>query len=697
MNPTMPARQNKLALESSPYLLQHANNPVDWLAWNTDSLALARQTGKPILLSIGYSACHWCHVMAHESFEDQETADLMNRYFVNIKVDKEERPDLDKIYQNAHSMLTERPGGWPLTVFLTPDDHMPIFAGTYFPPRAAHGLPAFRQLLEHIHDVWTNRRDDISRQSQSIRKVYRQIADAAKPTGAALNSLVIDICRNQIEQQFDAAQGGFSQAPKFPHPSILQRAMEHAAGAARHQQPDPRILHCAMLTLYKMGSGGIYDHPGGGFFRYSTDAEWQIPHFEKMLYDNGPLLALYAQAWCISDDARFHNIALETADWVIREMQAPQGGYYAALDADTDGGEGQFYVWNEEEVAPWRQSDSWQAFVRRFGFDRPANFEGKWHLHGYVDEIALASQLEKPLTEVFDIIRQAKKKLFTLRSQRPAPHRDEKILTAWNGLMIHGMARCGRLLKQPQYVESALRAARFLKQQVWRPHSLNACHKDGRSYLAAYLDDYAFLMQGLIELLQCRWDDELYHWLLELADTLIEQFEDSESGGFFFTGHQHETLIQRIKSFSDDAIPAGNAIACQSLLLLGALSGRADYTHCVERALKSAWQAINQTPVSHCAMVSALAQYLQQPTILVIRSQPDDDAACQQLFHHHYLPNTACFSIPASQTPPGDLAAKSARQTTCAYVCTGQQCDTTLNSLDEIVEYIENNSYRISE
>ncbi|HHO59005.1 MAG TPA: thioredoxin domain-containing protein, partial [Thiotrichales bacterium] len=644
----------------------------------------------------GYSACHWCHVMAHESFEDPDTAAIMNEYFINIKVDKEERPDLDKIYQSAHSMLTERPGGWPLTVFLTPDDHMPIFAGTYFPPQPAHGLPAFSQLLRHIHDVWLNRRDDIQKQSASLRDVYQGLEQAGAGS-ITLSTQPMDIARNQIEKQFDSKEGGFSQAPKFPHPAIIDRALQHWAQSVNNRQADPRILHSALYTLYKMCNGGIFDHLGGGFCRYSTDAEWMIPHFEKMLYDNGPLLALYAQAWCISDDARFYNTVIETADWVMREMQSADGGYYAAQDADSEGVEGKFFAWDRDEVNTVIEPRDWPLFEQRFGLDRPANFEGKWHLHGFRSEPELAKAQSMDIEAVFQHLARAKKQLFKHREQRIHPGRDEKILCAWNGLMIYGMASAGRLLGQYQYITSARRAADFIHNNCWRDQRLLASFKDGRARFNAYLDDYAFLLQGLLELLQCEWDNDLYNWALALADALLAQFEDRDNGGFYFTSHDHEQLIQRIKSFGDDAIPSGNAIACLALNRLGHLSGRTHYIDAAENCLKAGWQAINQAPISHCAMISALHDYLTPPTILVIRSQPADAAFCTTLSQHHYLPATLIFTIPAGQTPPPGLEAKLARKNTCAYPCQGYQCDAIIDSVADIHAYITNNSYRISE
>ncbi len=698
--------QNLLGQETSPYLLQHADNPVHWLSWNKSSLLLAKQANKPILLSIGYSACHWCHVMAHESFEDKETAGIMNELFINIKVDKEERPDLDKIYQNAHSLLTERPGGWPLTVFLTPDTHMPIFAGTYFPVEEKHGLPAFKTLLHHISNIWQTRKADIQQQSSALQSNYLRIHDASKPTETDFNRALIDIARNQVEKQFDSKNGGFSGAPKFPHPSIIEFALRHWSQTKKLNRADPRILHSAIFSLEKMADGGIFDHLGGGFCRYSTDELWMIPHFEKMLYDNGPLLSLYSQAWKINSNPLLFDAANETANWVMREMQSPDGGYYSAQDADSEGQEGKFFVWSKDEINSLlndagKQSDishqGIETFKTRFGLNLSENFEGLWHLHGYVQESTLANKDKLDEDELHQQLQSIRKYLFKQREKRVHPDTDTKILCAWNSLMIHGMSVAGRLLNKPEYTESAIRAVYFLKNQCWKNNQLFANFKDGKATLNAYLDDYAFLIYGLLELLQSQWDNELYEWALELADKLLSDFEDTDYGGFYFTSHNHENLIQRLKSFGDDAIPAGNAIAALALNRLGYLSGRQQYIDATERCLKSAWTSINHAPISHCALLNALNEYLTPPDILIIRSLADEVKTWGSLTQQYYLPSTLVYNIPADQMPHSSLAEKTAGDTTRAYPCSGLQCQKTIENLTELQNYLRNNSYRILE
>ena len=701
--------KNTLSSASSPYLLQHKDNPVHWQMWNSETLAQAKNLNRPILLSIGYSACHWCHVMAHESFEDNKTAETMNDLFINIKVDKEERPDLDKIYQNAHSMLTERPGGWPLTVFLTPGDHLPIFAGTYFPVEARHGLPSFRSLLLHINDIWQTRQTDIAQQSRSLQTTYTHMYESSKPADAHFDHTVIDIARNQIEKQFDSKNGGFSGAPKFPHPSILEFSIKHWSRARRHHQADPQILHCAIYSLEKMADGGLFDHLGGGFYRYSTDEQWMIPHFEKMLYDNGPLLSLYSQAWKLHAGLLFFDAARQTADWVIREMQHPDGGYYSAQDADSEGHEGKFFAWKKDEIETLLKAandksmidaGSIKIFKQRFGLNRDENFDDSWHLHGYLSETSLADKnnIEKQqLHQQLQLIRQF---LFQQREQRVHPATDTKILCAWNGLMIHGMASAGRLLDRPDYTESAIRAAYYLKNHCWQEDALSASIKDGKATLNAYVDDYAFLIYGLLELLQSQWDNDLYRWTQQLADQLLTNFEDKNYGGFYFTSNQHEKLIQRLKAFSDDAIPSGNAIAALSLNRLGYLSGKQHYIDAAERCLQSAWTAMNHAPVSHCALLNTLAEFMVPPNILIIRERTElaTKDNWQKLAQQYYLPDTLVYTISADQVPDGVLSEKiPATDNHIAYPCNGLQCQTALESSAELQAYLQNNSYRVLE
>ncbi|MHB8471773.1 MAG: thioredoxin domain-containing protein [Gammaproteobacteria bacterium] len=663
---------NHLIDQTSPYLLQHAHNPVEWYPWGPEALEKARREDKPILLSIGYSACHWCHVMAHESFEDPATAARMNALFVNIKVDREERPDLDKIYQTAHHLLAQRTGGWPLTMFLMPDDHVPFFGGTYFPPEPRHGLPSFKDMLEQIAQAYRNQRAAIDTQNESLRDVLARINAAASGTGT-LDTSPLAAAQRELEQHFDKQHGGFGRAPKFPHPSSLAFLLRQA------QRPDGesarRSRAMAVLTLTRMGQGGIFDQLGGGFARYSVDEQWMIPHFEKMLYDNGPLLVLYSHAAIATGDALFARVARETAQWVIREMQSPEGGYYSSLDADSEGEEGKFYVWSQDEVRRLISEAEYPVFARRFGLDRDANFEGHWNLHGYVDVTTVAGELGLDAARVTELIDSARRKLLAVRERRIHPGRDDKILTAWNALMISGMAVVGRHLDDNACLDSAQRALDFIHAHLWVDGRLLATYKDGHAHLPAYLDDYAFLIDAIIELLQVRWRTVDMQFAMQLADVLLTHFEDKDSGGFFFTADDHEQLIQRPKSLADESMPSGNGIAALALGRLGHILGETRYLDAAERTLKAAWPAMTEMPYAHVALIIALDEFLNPPQTIVLRGT---DKALND-WHVHcaqpYVPGRIVLAIPADETNlPGLLAERKPQGEIVAYVCEGMTC-----------------------
>jgi hypothetical protein len=476
---------NHLATETSPYLQQHADNPVDWYPWGEQALTLAREQNKPILLSIGYSACHWCHVMAHESFEDEAVAAVMNRHFVNIKVDREERPDLDQIYQTAHNMLTQKSGGWPLTMFLTPQQ-LPFFGGTYFPKTARYSLPGFPGLLERVAGFYHARHDDIEQQNaaplQAFGQTLPELQGAAEFSRAPFASAY-----RELKQSFDPVFGGFNGAPKFPRPTEMEFLLRYAVSDG---EQDARTM--AAFTLKKMADGGIYDQLGGGFYRYSVDERWAIPHFEKMLYDNGPLLCLCADAFLAAGDERFKQVAEDTAAWAMREMQSPQGGYYSSLDADSEHEEGRFYVWTPEEAAHVLSAEEYAAAARHYGLDGPPNFENRhWHL-SVAPLDALAFELGMPAEHAGALLASARQKLFEHRERRVRPGRDEKILVSWNALMIKGMARAARVFGQPLWAASACRAMDFIHATLWQNNRLLATCKDGKAHRNAYLDDHAF-------------------------------------------------------------------------------------------------------------------------------------------------------------------------------------------------------------
>ncbi|HXG27737.1 MAG TPA: thioredoxin domain-containing protein [Nevskiales bacterium] len=676
-----PKHANRLAKETSPYLLQHAHNPVDWYPWGEEALARARQEDKPILLSIGYSACHWCHVMAHESFEDEETAALMNRHFVNIKVDREERPDLDRIYQTAHQLMMQRGGGWPLTVVLDPKTQAPFFAGTYFPREPRHGLPAFRYVLQHVADWYAQNKDQLGEQDRRLREVLQRLEPVAEGR-QVLSDAPLGQAFLQLERNFDSEHGGFSDAPKFPHAPQIELLLRLWA---RAPQRYGAALSMALFTLHRMCEGGLFDHLGGGFCRYSVDAQWMIPHFEKMLYDNGPLLALCSAAARIGSDPVFTQAASLTADWVLREMQSPEGGFYSSLDADSEGHEGKYYVWTREEVAGTLPDEDYRLFAQRFGLDRAPNFEGQWHLHGYesVDRLAKASgQSPEAIRERLAYCR---KTLFDLREKRVRPGRDDKILTSWNALMIQGLAAAARQLGRADCLHAAQRALDFIHCTLYRDGRLLATYKDGKAHLTAYLDDYALLLEAVLELLQLRWRGADLAFARELAEALLTHFEDRTHGGFFFTAHDHEKLLARMKPLADEALPSGNGIAARALNRLGWLLGETRYLHAAERTLQLAFPAMQNHPLAYPTLLMALQEALNPPEILILRGTPERLRDWQAALAQNHALQRLIFAIPADAAElPAALADKKPQGEIVAYRCRGLQCSAPVSRLEEL-------------
>jgi uncharacterized protein YyaL (SSP411 family) len=670
---------NRLIRETSPYLQQHAHNPVDWYPWDEEALDKARREDKPILLSIGYSACHWCHVMAHESFEDEEVARVMNELYVCIKVDREERPDLDRIYQTAHQILAQRPGGWPLTMFLTPGDQMPFFGGTYFPKTAKYGMPAFPDLLRHVAEVYRTKRDAIREQNDSLSNLFRRLQPPTPAPGVHPGPELLAQAHAELKRQYDVRFGGFGGAPKFPHPTSLELCLHRAASGG-----DTQALQMVKHTLAAMAHGGIYDQLGGGFCRYSVDERWEIPHFEKMLYDNAQLLALYADAWLATGASLFRRIAVETAEWVMREMQAPAGGYYSALDADAEGHEGKFYVWSVEEIRSLLTPAEWDLVERRFGLQGKPNFEGRWHLNVRADTTALADTFQRPESEIGEMLESARRKLFAARERRVRPGRDEKILTSWNGLMIRAMAHAGRVLARPDFIASAERALDFIHAQLWRNGRLLAAHKDGRSHLNAYLDDHVFLMDALLELLQARWRGSDLEWLRALGNLVLEHFEDEAQGGFYLTSDDHEQLVYRPKPAADDATPSGNGVAARALLRLGHLLGDLQDLHAAERTIEALYRGMCEQPSAHGALLLALEEMLAPPQTIVLRGeaaalQPWLTAAARD-----YRPHRLVFAIPPGTGElPGVLRERALRGGVTAYVCAGHACQAPITNMAE--------------
>jgi len=676
--------ENRLSTETSPYLLQHAENPVHWYPWGEDALELAKEHGKPILLSVGYSACHWCHVMAHESFEDEETASLMNELFVNIKVDREERPDIDKIYQTAHQLMTQRPGGWPLTVFINPDDQRPFFAGTYFPKDARYGMPAFSDLLQRISDYFAENQEEVRSQGQQLQDIFGTLEPKTIDNDFELNGEPLHAARQKIAQSFDREFGGIGTAPKFPHPENFDRLLRHWRASVNEPEPDIDALFMLSLTLTRMAEGGIYDQLGGGFYRYSVDRYWQIPHFEKMLYDNGPLLALYAQAFLATGDKLFRRIASETADWMLSDMQSPQGGFYSTRDADSEGEEGLYYVWTPDEVRKLLDSESYQLFADYFGLSADANFEGKWHLSMRKLSKSIGEETGQEESDIDQKIDAARQILLKSRSQRIAPDRDEKQLTSWNGLAIRGLAIAGNILERPDLISAAAAAADFIDQELIHDGRLLASHKDGESRFPAYLDDHAFMLDALLHLLQASWNGQRLDLAIRLADLMLDHFVDEENGGFYFTANDHESLMHRPKPMADEATPSGNGIASLALQRLGYLLGDSRYLEAAEGALRNGWRAVAEYPHGHVSLITALEEYLTPPEIIVIRGSVADVVHWRDTAAKIYAPRRLVFAIDAEERDlPGALSERRAvGQQTVAYRCLGSHCSLPITSLD---------------
>lgn len=680
---------NQLAHETSPYLLQHAQNPVEWYPWGEQALTLAKEQNKPILLSIGYSACHWCHVMAHESFEDAAVAAVMNTHFINIKVDREERPDIDQIYQTAHSMLSNKSGGWPLTVFLTPNQE-PYFTGTYFPKTARYQLPGFADLIPRVAAYYHEHKANVATQNLQLANALARTIPVANSVVTA-NETTIKLGFEQLRDNFDFEHGGFGAAPKFPNPADITLLL-HQAKAGNSQAEA-----MALQMLSAMAAGGIYDQIGGGFCRYSVDERWNIPHFEKMLYDNGQLLFLYADGWQISKNAKdreiYAQVVEETINWLQREMLSPKGAIYSSLDADSldvhgHSEEGAYYVWQVNEVKALLTPEEFVVASRCFGFDRAANFQDPhsatqaWHAYMAV----------MPDEQDQALLQSAKAKLFAARELRTRPGLDDKILTSWNALAIKGLARAGHVFNRADWVLLAQHAVDFIREHLWvqsaaGTYQLLATAKDDKVHLNAYLDDHAFLLDALLELMQADYRSVDMQFSEEIAEALLENFE-AEDGGFYFTAHHHEQLIHRPKQGYDNATPNGNGIAAVALQRLGHVLGEPRYLQSAERTLQAFDSVIKRNPAGCASLSHALHEYLTPPTMVILRGEAEklqhwQHALSQYYYPHHvflYLDETA-EALPATlqRNLPADVN---------AWVCKGVVCTQSIDDLPSLLSQI---------
>ncbi|MGE5738110.1 MAG: thioredoxin domain-containing protein [Betaproteobacteria bacterium] len=669
---------NRLAGTTSPYLRQHADNPVDWYPWGEEALTRARQENKPILLSIGYSACHWCHVMAHESFEDADVAAAMNAAFVNIKVDREERPDLDQIYQTAHALMTHRSGGWPLTVFMTPGG-APYFAGTYFPKVARYGVPGFLDLLPRLAAAYHERGPAIAEQAERLSRALQSL-EPAPAQDDALPSQAGERALEGLAERFDRVDGGFGGAPKFPHSAELAFCLR---ASRLHGSAQAEAI--ARTTLAHMAAGGIHDQLGGGFCRYSVDAEWSIPHFEKMLYDNAALLSLYADAARATGDAAFGDVARSIVGWLVREMRAPDGAFYSSIDADSEGEEGKFYVWTRDEARAALSDDEWAAAAPYFGLDGPPNFEGHaWNLRVVATIEAVAAKLDTSLPDVQTRLAGGRAALFKARERRVRPGRDDKILTSWNALTIAALARASRALAEPRWADLAFESLDTLVRTAWRDGRLHATRHGGQVALNGYLDDYAFVLAALLEALQTRFRHQDWTLAIDVADALLDRFEDRAAGGFWFTSHDHEPLFHRMKPAHDNATPSGNGVAAQALIALGHLTGQSRYVDAAERAVRVFAESLSQSPASQCTLLVALDRLRVTPSTLIVAGDGELPHAWQRRLEREYRPELSIIALDGTDVPEALRKGAAPPHGAAGWLCRGTQCLPPATSLEAI-------------
>jgi len=669
--PKIPAVTNRLIHEMSPYLRQHAHNPVEWYPWGEEALTRAKAENKPILLSIGYSACHWCHVMAHESFENPDIANLMNEHFVNVKVDREERPDLDDIYQKSAQVFMGRGGGWPLTVFLTPDQE-PFYGGTYFPPVPRYNLPGLPQVLLGVMEAYRQHPDEVQKSIERVKAGLRRVS-SPQPSEEPLNEALLDGAVQDLGLFYEPVHGGFGDGPKFPTVPPLSLLLRQADRTNDHSAQD-KVLH----QLKMMAAGGIYDHLGGGFHRYSVDGLWLVPHFEKMLYDNAQLVRIYLDGWRLTRESRFQQVVEETLEYINREMVHPDGGFHAAQDADSEGHEGKYFVWEQAEIKTVLGTELGDLFGRVYGVTSEGNFEGK----SILNRLASVNLQPEELQEVERVLAPARRQLLEVRERRVKPQRDDKILTSWNGLMISGLVDAYQTLGLPAYLSVAEKALAFLLDHAYQNGRLFRTVTDGVGRLNGYLDDYAFLAAALIDTFEATSNPTYLDKACELTEVMMEQFWDEQTGGCFFTGKDHEPLIQRMKSGTDSAIPSGNAVAAMNGLRLFFYTGEQHYFDRAEQTLRLFRNQMDQNAYGSAAMLCALDFYLAKPKEIVLVGRKTDPGMQDLLrqIHGRYVPNKTLMVVDGTEEVGSVHVAAIARDKTAldgkptAYVCHNFAC-----------------------
>jgi hypothetical protein len=682
---------NRLAHESSPYLLQHQNNPVDWYPWGEEALTRAQTEQKPIFLSIGYSACHWCHVMEHESFENPQIAALMNEHFVNVKVDREERPDLDAIYMQAVQMMTRR-GGWPMSVFLTPD-LQPFYGGTYWPPTGRQGMPGFDQVLAAVHDAWTHRRAQAREQATEITKYLQEVTEN-DPSANDLDESLLTKAEASLANSFDPRHGGFGQAPKFPHPMDLRLLLR-----LHSRNKTPRTLQMVTHTLDKMMRGGIYDHLGGGFARYSVDERWLVPHFEKMLYDNAQLAACYIEAYQATNKSEYATIAREICDYVLRDMTDKDGAFYSTEDADSEGHEGKFYVWTPAELEAVLGKEQAAFFAAVYDVTPGGNFEhGTSILNLPRPSLEHARELGIKPELMQAILAESRAKLFAAREQRIHPGKDDKVIVAWNGLMIDALSLLGAAMEEPTYLDAARKAADFLWANLRREdgHLLHTW-RHGKAKLAGYLDDYTAFANGLVSLFEAGGEVRYLEHALQLMDVVLERFSDP-AGGFFFTADDHEALLVRHKDLQDNAVPSGNSLAATVLLRLAKITGREDYRRGAIGTIRAGQSLIERYPSAAGQLLLALDYHLgPTPELVLVGDRKHSSwTSLTNTVQQTWLPRRTLIIHDTNESVPDDsplaeiLRGKTAvNGEPTLYVCEGFTCQAPVVGEAAIAETLQ--------
>ncbi len=686
---------NRLANETSPYLLQHANNPVDWYPWSQEALDKAKLEDKPIFLSIGYSACHWCHVMEHESFEDDEIAKFLNDHYVSIKVDREERPDLDHIYMQTVMAIRGGQGGWPLSAFLTPDCQV-FFGGTYWPPRARIGMPGFDSVIRQVHQAFKEQRESIEDQAARITHWLNESVQSSSDSNSEINESILLDAAKQLFRNFDFENGGFGSAPKFPHPMDLQLLLRLATRCETGEQdPDRKqMLEMVNLNLTKMAYGGIHDHLGGGFCRYSVDAEWLVPHFEKMLYDNAQLLRVYHEAALAIGSASHRRIAEKTANYLTVEMLDPSGGFHSSEDADSEGVEGKFYVWNPEEIQSILGDEIGATFCRLYDVSRGGNFEGSSILNLPVNYADFASQNNLDKSTLRNQMRDAREKLLAARNQRVRPGRDDKILTSWNALAIDAFA-----FAQPDRPAAATAIDFVLEQMLDDDGRLKHSYRLGQVKIEAFLDDYAYLINALLTAAQTSipFRDDWLKTAIGLAEKMVELFADDQNGGFYFTPVDQPNLIARYKDHHDGSIPSGNGMAAFALIRLARLTGHQKWRQIALNTIQWALPFVKRSPMATGQMLLAIDLFLAVPQeIILVLPKPHDGDDLPINPSHFWLPYASVICGSESQLEQSDLfqanvtAGKTAidNQPTL-YVCSGFACQTPITESTEMQTQLE--------